>query len=131
MSSPETLDELAQAVRELDEQRRSAIERRNAAIRAARRDGARPVDLNRATQLHPQVVLRIISAAQPEPEPGDVAELSEAARTATARHEDALTRRNAEIRAAVDSGAKITDVIKSTGLSRSAVHVIRTSATTH
>lgn len=131
MSSPETLDELAQAVRELDEQRRSAIERRNAAIRAARRDGARPVDLTRATQLHPQVVLRIISAAQPEPETGDVATLSEAARTATARHEDALTRRNEAIRAAVDHGEKIADVTESTGLSRSAIHVIRRSATTH
>ncbi|NEK06205.1 hypothetical protein GR239_37585, partial [Rhizobium leguminosarum] len=70
MSSPETLDKLAQAVRDLDEQRREAIQRRDAAIRAARRDGARPVDLNRSTQLHPQVVLRIIGAAQPEPEPG-------------------------------------------------------------
>ena len=37
MSSPETLHERAQAVRDLDEQRRVAIQRRDAAIRAARR----------------------------------------------------------------------------------------------
>lgn len=130
-SSAETLGSLTATAAQRDREKREAVQRRNAAIRAARRDGARPADLTREAAIHPQMVYRIISAASPEPEPGDVAALAEAARTATARYEDALTRRNDAIRAAVDDGMKVVEVMEATGLSHQTIHVVRKDATTH
>ena len=130
-SSSETLGGLTATAAQRDREKREAVQRRNAAIRAARRDGARPADLTRESALHAQMVYRIISAASPEPEAGDVAALAEAARTATARYEDALTRRNDAIRAAVDDGMKVVEVMEATGLSHQTIHVVRKDATTH
>lgn len=130
-SSSETLGSLTATAAQRDREKREAVNRRNAAIRAARRDGTRPADLTRESALHPQMIYRIIAAASPEPEAGDVAALAEAARTATARYEDALTRRNDAIRAAVDDGMKVVDVMKATGLSHQTIHVVRKDATTH
>lgn len=130
-SSAETLGSLTATAAQRDREKREAVQRRNAAIRAARRDGARPADLTRESALHPQMVYRIISAASPEPEAGDVAALAEAARTATTRYEDALTRRNDAIRAAVDDGMKVVEVMEATGLSHQTIHVVRKDATTH
>lgn len=131
-SSPTDLASLAERVRELDDEKRQAVLRRNAAIRAARASGERPADLTRAAGLHGQMIHRIIAAAQPPAEAGDVAALAEAGRTATARHEAALALRNDAIRAAIDgAGVRVTDVMKSTGLSRPAIHLIRTDDSTH
>lgn len=131
-ASSNDLTELAERVRELDDEKRDAVRRRNAAIRAARASGERPADLTREAGLHSQMVHRIIAAAQPPAEAGDVAALAEAARTATARHEAALVLRNDAIRAAIDdAGMRVVDVMKSTGLSRPAIHLIRTDDSTH
>lgn len=130
-SGPDSLGSLTVEAAQRDQEKRDAVSRRNAAIRAARRDGTRPADLTREAAIHPQMVYRIIAAASPEPEAGDVAALAEAARAAIARHEEALTRRNDAIRAAVDGGMKIVDVMKATGLSHQTIHVVRKDATTH
>lgn len=128
MSAIETVTRAAEAARAAAARFTEARQARDEAMQAAKRAGARPVEVERASGLHRSVVATILRGVPRGDGDGSamlaqVEQLSQASRAAHEARAEAVDARDRAIAEAMDGeGVPAVQVIRATGLTGTAVH---------